>query len=272
MRFFLCLICLIFYLPFIPSCARPVRFEEPQRIRENFYDVLQDQAKRPEGIKAVGNIGLKINEEKKPKVKGLIYWQRSEQGLKLRITGMHVLGGTIFDLLAIDGSTYLFISGHNELYYAERSDRISKDKRIVELEKDALYILAPWSASTALDFAGFSCEKEVFSDNKACFSFRSGEDMGEIAFDPSTLAPVYLKLSELSVRYDEAVSLEDGSPYPTKLHFSLHGYLFEMEINLKEVFILKDNDLKNAFDPGIFVGRPTIPMAVLFENLQGKRD
>lgn len=271
MRFFLFFVCLIFCLQFIQSCARPVKFEQPEKIRKNFYDALQDQAQRPEGVKAIGNIGLKINEEKKPKVKGLIYWKRSGQDLKLRIIGMHVLGGTIFDLLSINGSMYLFISGHNELYYAERSDRISKDKRAVEIEKDALFILAPWSTSTAKDFSSFSCEKVGFED-KSCFSFRNGEDKGEIAFDPSTLSPVFLKLSELAVRYDEPVRLEDGSPYPTRLSFSLHGYLFEMEVHLKEVSILKDNDVKNAFDPGIFVGRPTIPMAVLFENLQGKRD
>ena len=269
MRYFLFFLCLSIFFQFILSCARPERPLLPEKISKDFPTALESQAMKPEGLKASCYIGLKINGEKKPKVKGLIYWKRTDQGLKVRITGMNILGGAIFDFISIDGSLYLYVSGHGTLYYADRFDKLSENKMAFEAEKDALCILSPWSVSLSKDFSKSPCT-ERGSGDRSCFSFYDNSGEGMVAFDSHTLSPLYLSLKDLHVRYEEPVRLEDGSPYPTSLSLSLENYPFQMDVKLKKISILKKKDSEEVFNLKIFDKIPAAPLSVLLKNFRGQ--
>lgn len=234
-------------------------------------DALSRQAGLPSSLKAGALIQFILKGKPQPKVRGVINWVRTEDGLKLRATGFGPMGATVFDCLVSQGWLYLYIPSHGVIYTADLDDAAPDGDHLSGFADEAALILAPWAAYARDGKKVSSClagqGDEALRDS-LCIKFMEDGQRGVVAIDPLTLAPVYLKLSGLDVKYDAAVALADGSPYPTGFHLAIARLGLDIDIELNDIETGKPSSQASLFNPAPFCQGRIVPLCVLLQRMK----
>jgi hypothetical protein len=231
-------------------------------------EALAKQAKRPYSLKARANLRLRLGGKDHPRIKGVVSWARTPEGISARITGIAAFGVTVFDCMVSGGAFYLFDPSRDTVYVAGLNEIVLDGWELESLAQEAFWTLAPWAAYQSRDAAVLFYRSGVSSPtDRLSVVFPLEKTEGEATFDAATLAPLSLRLPELAVKYGDPVGLPDGTPYPTTLEVQFTEYPLELKIELKdpETDSLSAEDA--VFDPSMFSGKTTLPLEVLLGRM-----
>ena len=242
-----------------------------KEITGSVSDALSRQAELPSCLKAKAMVQFTLKGKPQPKVRGVINWVRTEDGLKLRVTGLGPMGVTVFDCLVSQGWFYLYIPSHGVIYTANLDDAAPYGDSLNGLADDAALVLAPWSAYAKYGKEISKCPAGQVGDSSQsplCIQFMEYGQRGVVGFDPLTLAPIYLKLHGLDVKYDAPVVLSDGSPYPTGFHLGITRLTLDIDVTLKDIEASEPSSQASLFDPSPFCQGRIVPLYVLLQGLK----
>lgn len=233
-------------------------------------NALEHQARLPAGLSAKAWVQLTIKGKAQPKIRGMISWVRTDDGLKFRATGLGVMGVTMFDCLISDGWFYLYIPSQGIIYTANCSDdTLSDDTGLSRLADDLILVLAPWSAYE-IDGRGISeCGggyEERDLPHSLCIDFTQNGQRGVVGLDPKTLAPIYLSLKDINVYYKTSSGLSDGSPYPDSFHLEIADLKLQIDMSLKDIIATRPDD--SIFDPMPFCQGRIAPLSILLDRIK----
>ncbi|MGB9712807.1 MAG: hypothetical protein ACP5J5_07695 [Dissulfurimicrobium sp.] len=235
-------------------------------------EALERQTRLPAAMSANALVQFTLKGKAQPRVTGIINWERAENGLKLRATGLGAMGVTVFDCLLTDDWLYLYIPSHGVIYTADLGDEaLLPDGRMLNgIADEAMLVLAPWSAY------GMGGDKDVSecpagqwegsSVRPLCIGFVEDGRRGVVGLDPKTLAPLYLRLEGLDVRYSAPDGLPDGSPYPTGFHLEMAGLGLKIDVDLKKILPRRPD--VSLFDPAPFCQGRILPLSVLIDRIK----
>jgi hypothetical protein len=233
-------------------------------------EALEHQARLPASLSAKALVQFTIKGKTQPRVRGMINWVRTEDGLKFRATGLGAMGVTVFDCLISDSWFYLYIPSHGVIYTANfNNDTLPDGVGLSRLADEAVLVLAPWSAyeidgRNISECGGGHGERELA--HPLCIAFAENGQRGLVGLDPKTLAPLYLRLQDINVRYGASNELSDGSPYPDSFHLEIAGLKLQIDISLKEVLSARPDD--SIFDPMPFCQGRIAPLSILLDRIK----
>ncbi|MGQ9813424.1 MAG: hypothetical protein ACUVQ2_08655 [Dissulfurimicrobium sp.] len=252
------------------SPAATPQLKPPREISAPVLDALKHQAKLPAALSAKALAQFIIKGKTQPRVRAMINWVRTDDGLKFRATGLGVMGVTVFDCLISDGWFYLYIPSHGVIYTANfNDDTLSDGLGLSRLADEAILVLAPWSAYEIDGRDILECGdsyREKGLGHSLCIAFAENGQRGLVGLDPKTLAPLYLRLKDINVRYGASNGLSDGSPYPNGFHLEIPGLKLQIDISLKEVLSARPDD--SIFDPMPFCQGRIAPLSILLDRIK----
>jgi len=234
-------------------------------------DVLENfarQALRPQSLTARGNLTFSFRGQTQPRIKGLLRWVRTQDDLRVRLTGIGAFGMTVFDCLLGQGALYLYVPS-KEAVYVGRNEEILEGRSFGDLIQEVGWFLSPWAVFHAEDWETVPCDRDAADGSGAgglCLIFFTGAQLGFAHFDEATMAPFSLELPDISVHYDSPVGLRDGTPYPSRISARLREFPLTVQVHLKEMKVGSLAPADEMFDPSPFLGLPMLPLQGLFDH------
>ncbi|MEF3168637.1 MAG: hypothetical protein K6360_04785 [Deltaproteobacteria bacterium] len=237
-----------------PLTPPPVQVFEP----EGRLLAVEALSAQPEGMRAKGTVRLTLHGEAQPRIKGMLAWTRTDEGILLRATGIHLIGGTVFDLLVTGTDLYLSIPSHKAVYWAD----LATEGGFSSLRTEAVLLASPWGIARAPDVAASACPSPDRPGQVLCVNADTGGMSA--AFDPATLAPLRLALPRMTASYGRTKDV-NGLPYPTEVRVDLNRFDLTIEVGIQEIEPKVPGPGDPVFDPEVFQGLPGYPLSVLVD-------
>ncbi len=235
----------------------PVQVFDP----EGRLQAIKALSARPEGMRAKGTVRLTLHGEAQPRIKGMLTWTRTDEGILLRATGIHLIGGTVFDLLVTGTDLYLSIPSHKAVYWTD----LTTEGDFSSLRTEAALLAAPWGIAREPDVTARACSSPDRPGQTLCVNADTGGMSA--AFEPATLAPLRLTLPRMTAFYGGTKDV-NGLPYPTEVRVDLTRFDLTVEVRIKEIEPKVPGSGDPAFDPEVFRGLPGYPLSILVEAVR----